>query len=77
MPLEESKHAIRIKRTLPDANCMTCHTSTAPRRLAIGDHASSIEGVRSGAVSCASPGCHGFAHPITKVGKELDAGAMR
>jgi len=25
-------------------------------------------------MSCASPGCHGYAHPVTKIGKELDAG---
>lgn len=77
MPLEESNHDIRIKRPLPNENCMSCHTTTAPRWLAIGDHASSLEGVRAGRVSCASPGCHGYAHPVTKLGKELplDAGA--
>jgi cytochrome c-type protein NapC len=71
MPLDESKHAIRIKRPLPNENCMSCHTTTAPRWLSIGDHASSLEAVRSGTVSCASPGCHGYAHPGTKLGKEL------
>jgi len=71
MPLETSKRAIRIRHALPNANCMSCHTTTAPRWLSIGDHASSLEGVRSGAVSCASPGCHGFAHPMTKTAEEL------
>lgn len=74
MPLEEAKHDIRIMKPLPNANCMHCHSTTAPRWLSIGDHASSLEAVRSGTVSCASPGCHGFAHPVTKLGKELDAG---
>ncbi|MBX3197869.1 MAG: NapC/NirT family cytochrome c [Labilithrix sp.] len=76
MPLEESKHDIRILHPLPNANCMACHTTTAPRWLSIGDHASSLEAVRSGTVSCASAGCHGYAHPMTKLGKELDAGAV-
>lgn len=71
MPLEESKHDIRIRALLPNQNCMGCHTTTAPRWLAIGDHASSLERVRTGEVSCASPGCHGYAHPSTKLGKEL------
>ena len=71
MPLEESKHDIRIRAPLPNANCTSCHTTTAPRWLSIGDHASALDGVRSGAVSCASPGCHGYAHPVTKLGKEL------
>jgi nitrate/TMAO reductase-like tetraheme cytochrome c subunit len=71
MPLEQSKHAIRIKRPLPNENCMSCHTTTAPRWLGISDHASTLESVRSGQLSCASPGCHGYAHPVTKIGKEL------
>jgi cytochrome c-type protein NapC len=75
MPLEKSKHDIRIMKPLPNDNCMTCHTTTAPRWLAIPDHASSLEAVRAGKTSCASAGCHGFAHPITKIGKELDGGA--
>lgn len=71
MPLEKSRHDIRIRHPLPNENCMGCHTTTAPRWLKIPDHASSLEQVRDGKTSCASPGCHGFAHPITKRGKEL------
>jgi cytochrome c-type protein NapC len=66
MPLEQSKHAIRIRAPVPNANCMYCHTTTAPRWLSVGDHASSLEAVRKGTVGCASPGCHGYAHPTTK-----------
>ncbi|MBX3185838.1 MAG: NapC/NirT family cytochrome c [Labilithrix sp.] len=65
-PLEEAKRSIRIRKPLPNANCTGCHTTTAPRWLAIGDHAATLEDVRSGKTSCASAGCHGFAHPITK-----------
>jgi nitrate/TMAO reductase-like tetraheme cytochrome c subunit len=71
MPIEEAKHDIRIRKPLPNANCMNCHTTTAPRWLSIGDHSSSIEPLRAGALSCASVGCHGYAHPMTKLGKEL------
>jgi cytochrome c-type protein NapC len=79
MPLERSTHEIRIKRPLPNDNCISCHTTTAPRWLAAADHAATLDATRSGRVSCASPGCHGYAHPITKIGKELDvdAGAPR
>jgi cytochrome c-type protein NapC len=76
MPLAESKRAIRIRAPVPNGNCMYCHTTTAPRWLSVGDHASSLEAVRKGTVGCASPGCHGFAHPMTKLGKELDAMGM-
>ena len=71
MPLSESKHAIRINKPLPNTNCMDCHTTTAPRWLRVPDHASALDQVRAGTVSCASPGCHGYAHPVTKLGKEL------
>jgi nitrate/TMAO reductase-like tetraheme cytochrome c subunit len=72
MPLAESKTAIRILKPLPNANCMHCHTTTAPAWLAVPDHASSLESVKSGKLSCASVGCHGFAHPMTKLGRELE-----
>jgi cytochrome c-type protein NapC len=77
MPLEESRHAIRIMKPLPNENCMACHTTTAPRWSSVPDHASSLAAVREGKMSCASAGCHGFAHPSTKLGKELlpDGGA--
>jgi cytochrome c-type protein NapC len=71
VPIEEAKRSIRISKPFPNSNCMECHTTDAPRWLEIGDHASSLEGVRSGTIACASAGCHGFAHPITKIGKEL------
>lgn len=74
MPLEEAKHDIRIVKPFSNDNCTICHTTTAPRWAAIGDHASSLDSVRSGALSCASAGCHGFAHPMTKLGKELSRG---
>lgn len=71
MPIEQAKHDIRIMKPLPNQTCMSCHTTTAPRWESIPDHASSIALVRSGTVSCASPGCHGYSHPNTKLGKEL------
>jgi cytochrome c-type protein NapC len=67
MPIEEAKRSIRIRQPVPNANCMYCHTTTAPRWLAVPDHASSLEAVRSGTVGCASAGCHGYAHPMTKL----------
>ena len=78
MPLEKSQHEIRIMKTLPNENCMGCHTTQAPRWAGIPDHASTLAEVRSGKLSCASPGCHGYAHPGTKLGKELlPDGGMR
>ncbi len=69
MPIEDAKRSIRIRSPLPNANCMHCHTTTAPRWLKIADHASTLDGVRAGKVACASAGCHGYAHPMTKLGE--------
>ena len=70
-PIEEAKHDIRIVKPLPNENCMSCHSTNAPGWNKIGDHASSVAEVRSGKLSCSSAGCHGYAHPMTKLGKEL------
>lgn len=77
MPIEEAKRSIRIVRPVPNQTCTSCHTTTGPRWLGIGDHASSLAKVRDGSLSCASAGCHGYAHPQTKIGRELleDGGA--
>ncbi len=72
VPVDEAKREIRINKPLPNGNCMECHTTTAPDWLEIGDHASAVEGVRNGSISCASPGCHGYAHPNTKTAAELE-----
>lgn len=67
MSLEESKHSIHIRKPLPNANCMSCHTTTAPGWSRVTDHASALELVRTDQLSCASPGCHGSAHPFNKL----------
>ncbi len=73
MPLEKAKHDIRIVKPFTNQACLNCHTTTAPGWKAIGDHASSLASLQDGTLSCASSGCHGYAHPATKLGKELAA----
>ncbi len=68
MSLDDAKKAIHIKKPYPNDNCMQCHSTTLAVWLAQPDHVSSLEAVRSGRLSCASGGCHGFAHPFTKEG---------
>ena len=45
---------------------MHCHSTEGPSWNAIKDHASILDRVRAGTVSCASSGCHGPAHPFSK-----------
>ena len=66
MTLEESRAAIHIRQPLPNKNCMGCHTGTGPRWLRVPDHASALGLLKNDELSCASAGCHGYAHPMTK-----------
>lgn len=77
MPLEKAKHDIRIVAPISNQTCATCHTMQAPAWAKVPDHASALSKVKDGTMACTSPGCHGFAHPGTKLGKELllDGGA--
>ena len=73
VPIEEAKKTIHIRRPYPNDNCMQCHSTKLDIWLRLPDHKSSLEDVRSGRLSCASGGCHGFAHPFWKPAEELNA----
>jgi cytochrome c-type protein NapC len=66
MPIEEAKRSIHIRKPVPNENCMQCHSTEDTLFQKPGDHKSSLQDIRSGAVSCSSAGCHGYAHPFTK-----------
>ncbi len=66
MSLEEAKKVIHLRKPYPNANCMQCHSTELTVWQRVPDHRSSLEDVRSERISCASSGCHGFAHPSTK-----------
>ena len=66
MPLEEAREKIHIRKPYPNATCMHCHSTALPVWNAVPEHASLLEPLRSDAVSCASAGCHGPAHPFSK-----------
>jgi cytochrome c-type protein NapC len=66
MPTEEFLSTIQIRSPFSNATCIRCHSTANPGWSQVGDHASSLAEVRAGAVSCASDGCHGPAHPFSK-----------
>jgi cytochrome c-type protein NapC len=66
VPLEEAKKTIHLVRPYPNENCMQCHSTELPVWQRVPDHRSSLLDVRNQRVSCASAGCHGYAHPFTK-----------
>jgi len=66
MSLEEARATIHIRKPFQNSTCMHCHSTEGPSWNAIKDHASILDRVRAGTVSCASSGCHGPAHPFSK-----------
>lgn len=65
LTLEEALPTIHIRKPFPNSTCIHCHSTQNPLWSAIGDHASSLDEVRAGTLSCASAGCHGAAHPFS------------
>lgn len=66
MSLEEARRTIKIIKPFQNSTCMHCHSTTLKSWLSVGDHASLVEPIRDGGISCASAGCHGPAHPFSK-----------
>lgn len=64
--LEEARERIHLYKPYPNSNCMQCHSTTLDVWSRVPDHKASLEDVRSGRISCASGGCHGYAHPFSK-----------
>jgi nitrate/TMAO reductase-like tetraheme cytochrome c subunit len=67
MPLDEARTSIHLRGTFQNSTCMQCHSTEVPDWRAVKEHASLLDRVRTGEISCASEGCHGPAHPFSKV----------
>ena len=63
--LEEAKKSIHLYKPYPNENCMQCHSTRLDLWLRTPDHKTTLTEVRENRISCASAGCHGFAHPFT------------
>jgi cytochrome c-type protein NapC len=66
MSLEEAKTAIHLRKPYDNHNCRQCHTTTVHDWRRVPDHRSLEPELANNQVSCASAGCHGYAHPFTK-----------
>jgi len=74
--LEEAKRTIQLYEPYPNENCMQCHSTKVDLWQTVPDHRAALQDVRSGAISCASGGCHGFAHPSQKSAADLAIAAQ-
>ena len=66
MSLEEARVSIHIRKPFQNATCMHCHSTQNPAWNGVREHASLLDRVRDGSISCASAGCHGPSHPFSK-----------
>jgi cytochrome c-type protein NapC len=73
MPLDEAKADIRLVKPYNNLNCQQCHTTTVAYWKRVPDHAALARELTDNRVSCASVGCHGFAHPFNKTDAERKA----
>lgn len=68
LSLAEALPRIELYAPFPNQSCMHCHSTRVPSWEHVPDHAALTDDVRSGEVSCASPGCHGPIHPTSEGG---------
>jgi nitrate/TMAO reductase-like tetraheme cytochrome c subunit len=62
---------VRVAKPYPNANCQQCHSGALASFQEVKEHRAMDQELRSNRVSCASPGCHGVAHPFSKRPNEL------
>jgi nitrate/TMAO reductase-like tetraheme cytochrome c subunit len=75
MSKEETRRSVHIAKPYNNLNCRQCHTTTARVWRSLPDHMSAEAELASNRMSCASPGCHGYAHPFSKGPDGLGAAA--
>jgi cytochrome c-type protein NapC len=66
MSLEQAERDIHLIKPYDNTNCRQCHSGTVHDWKRLPDHRSLDAELASNKVSCASVGCHGYAHPFTK-----------
>jgi len=68
LTLEEAVRTIHLVKPYDNLNCRQCHTTTVQDWRRVPDHESLKAELDDNRVSCASAGCHGYAHPFSKDG---------
>lgn len=66
MSLAEANRTIRLVKPYNNVNCRQCHTTSLHDWKRVPEHGALEQELAENKVSCASAGCHGYAHPFTK-----------
>ncbi len=71
MTAEEAKKEIHLVKPYDNTNCRQCHTGSLHDWDKVSEHRSFTKEIASNKVSCASAGCHGYAHPFSKEAQKM------
>lgn len=71
MTVEEAKKEIHLVKPYDNTNCRQCHTGSLHDWDKVSEHRSFRKELASNQVSCASAGCHGYAHPFSKEAQSM------
>lgn len=77
LSLEDALPRLHLYKPYDNGNCKQCHSGSVPLWRSVPEHVSLEQELESNRVSCASSGCHGYAHPFSKQqqrGASLDVG---
>jgi nitrate/TMAO reductase-like tetraheme cytochrome c subunit len=72
LEIPEALAKIHLRKPYDNTNCRQCHTATLADWSRVPEHVSLSDELAANRVSCASAGCHGYAHPFTQ-NKQGDA----
>jgi len=70
MDVDEALPKVHLARPFRNQNCMQCHTTKGYLWNDVPDHRGLLGDLRADKTSCASAGCHGYAHPFSKPAEE-------
>jgi cytochrome c-type protein NapC len=68
--LEDTLPELELYEPMSNHTCQQCHSGTNRLFNNVDEHAAASDEIASGKVSCASVGCHGYAHPFSKAARE-------
>jgi cytochrome c-type protein NapC len=66
LSMEEVMAQIHLRKPYDNTNCRQCHTGTLADWATVPEHVALADELEQNTVSCASAGCHGYAHPFSK-----------
>jgi nitrate/TMAO reductase-like tetraheme cytochrome c subunit len=67
--LEDALPDLEMYAPMSNNTCQQCHSGTNRLWRDVDEHASASAELASGKLSCASEGCHGYAHPFSKAAR--------